>query len=256
MSYIKKLILFVVSPPGTILLMTIIAVLVSISKRVAPKFKKITIWTCLIFIYFSSTSFITSPILNLIENKKSLKEQACTSYNYEAVAVLSAGLENGRYIDTNSKINSSSFKRTIKGVELALKTKALLIILGGITKKNQVAESNFLGGISTELGIKKDKLIMEQNSRNSIENVMELKKIITQKNIIKVAVVTSASHGLRVEKLLNKQNINHCLALTDYKAKKELILSDLVPSVRNMEINSTLIYEILAIIKYSVVRAI
>ena len=210
----------------------------------------------MLFIYFSSTSFIMGPALNLIENKNLLKELSCTNYDYKAVAVLSAGLENGRYIDTNSKINSSSFKRTIKGVELALKAKTPLIILGGVTKKNQVAESELLGNISTELGIKKDELIMEQNSRNSIENVMELKKIIIQKNITKVAVVTSASHSLRVEKLLNKQDINHCLALTDYKAKKELVLSDFIPSIRNMEINSALIYEVLAIIKYSAIRAI
>ncbi len=252
--YIKNFILFLLGPIGIIFATIVIAALTCINKRIAPKLRRIIAWTCLIVIYLSSTGFISRPLLYILEHKKSFSQNDCQKY--DAVAVLCSGVEIGSYSDVSSKINESSLKRLIKGVELASKNKKTLIVLGGTTKKTEAAEAELVGLTAIDLGIEKDKLIIENKSKNSLQNITELKNIIQQRRLKKVFVVTSASHGLRVEKLLNKQGIDHCMVLTDYKAREKTVFNDFIPSIKNMEITSVLTYEILAIIKYSVIKAI
>ena len=255
MMYIKKLILFFLNPLGIILVTTAIAMLSCLSKKMQPRLKRIIVWTCLVVIYLSSTGFISMPLLYMLEHKKSFSQNDCQ--NYTAVAVLSAGIETGDHSDVNSKINESSLKRIIKGVELAAANKKPLIVLGGgVTKKTEPAEAELLGITASNLGIEKNRLIIEKQSENSHQNILELKDIIQQKKLKKVLVVTSASHGLRVEKLLSKQGIDSCMVLTDYLSRRQTEFSDFVPSIKNMQITAVLIYEILAIIKYSVIKAI
>lgn len=251
MSYLKKLILFILTPPGSIFILLILAMLAVISKRISRGAKRSIAWSCLILAYISSTSFISSPILYRMEHKN---KDACEKA--DAIAVLSAGIELGQYSDNNSKQNESSFKRLIKGIETSRKNNTVLIILGGMTLKNEPAEAEVLFITAVDMGLKKDKIIIENNSKNSLQNIIELKKIAEEKGFKSIIVVTSALHSVRIEKILKKQGLDYCMLSTDYRAGKGLRLRDFIPSIKNMELNSFVIYEALALAKYYIMRAI
>ncbi len=251
MGLLKKLILFILTPPGTIFILAILAITALLSGRISRKAKRVIAWTCLVLAYLSSTAFISKPLLYRMEHSNT---DICNKA--DAVAVLSAGIEQGFYSDNNSKQNESSFKRLIKGIETSRKKNAPLVILGGITSKNEPAEADVLYITAMDLGLKKDKTIVENKSKNSLQNILELKKIAAEKGFKDIIVVTSASHALRINKILKKQGLDYCILTTDYMADKGFRFKDFVPSTKNMEFNSFMVYETLALIKYSVMRTI
>ncbi len=174
-----------------------------------------------------------------------------TCSKIDATAVLSGGTERMYGLEKAYIPNKSSIKRLLHAITLSKNNNNVpIIILGGITNNSKIPESELLSEVALGLGVKKDKLILDTTSRNTIENIIELQKIVGTKKFNNVLVVSSAIHTPRILGILNKQQLNYCIEPTDQKAGKKLHFYDFIPSTKNMEKNSDLTYEVLALIKY------
>ncbi len=180
-----------------------------------------------------------------------------TCNKIDAIAVLSGGTERMYGLEKSYVPNKSSIKRLLHGITLSKKNNNVpIIILGGVTNNSKIPESELLSNMALGLGVKKDKLILETTSRNTLENIIELQKIVGAKKFNNILVVSSAIHTPRILGILNKQKLSYCIEPTDQKAGKKLHFYDLIPSTKNMEKNSELTYEVLALIKYRLARYI
>ena len=96
-----------------------------------------------------------------------------------------------------------------------------LIILGGVTGKNQVSEAQAGANYLIEQGIKPERIILEQDSRHTLENMQHARAMLTKKSSVagnsnsnfdalpdNIAVITSRFHLLRLVTLAKGLNMS------------------------------------------------
>jgi len=247
MLLIKHLILFLFTAPGIILALFILNAFIVLRKNVTQKAKAILVTASILISYISTTSFITTPLLYNLEN---CCQRPAQLNNIDAIAVPTSGIFAGTYKDPVSKIGNVTLKRLNAACDVYNKIKKPIIILGGVTNNSEPAESVISQEVMLTWGLPKNKIILDATSKNSLENIKELKKIMTEQKFKKVLIVTSAAHAKRIKGLVKKYNIDAELYPTAYITTEGGQINDFIPSIRNMEINSMFLYEFLGNIKY------
>jgi uncharacterized SAM-binding protein YcdF (DUF218 family) len=170
----------------------------------------------------------------------------------ETIAILTGGIEKNFDNDQVSKTGGTTMKRIVAGAAIYNVIKKPIIILGGKTIPKEPAESVTSANLLIAMGIPPKNIVAEENSMNTYENINELEKIVNKLGIKNIALVSSASHMPRIKMLLKNKKLNVILIPTACNASNKVNSEDLVPSIRNMEINFILLYELLGNIKYAI----
>ena len=249
MGVFKDVMLFSITAPGIILLLILISIWAGSNKKLS-KTKKWIIWGVTIVIsYLSTTLAVTKSILINLESFAPKK--TISSSDYDAIAVLTGGINRGFFEDSSSKVGEQFLKRIISGLGLYESSKKPLIILGGKTLKNEPAESETAERILIELGVPKEKIILDIKSKTTYENMIELAKIINKYKFKRVVLVTSAIHMKRSIEVAQKMGIPITAYPSAYLTDDHIHFEDLLPTQKNIKINAILLYELLGNIKYS-----
>lgn len=146
--------------------------------------------------------------------------------------------------------------RIIEGVILARRYPEARLILtggsGGLDQDERLKESDYLEKLSLSLGIDKDRLTIERNSRNTHEHALEMSKILSKNG--KWVLITSAFHMPRSLGCFKKEGLNVIPYPVDYKTKVEMFenvsLSTFLPSPGNISRFSIAIHEWLGLAAY------
>lgn len=137
----------------------------------------------------------------------------------EVMVVLGGGTDAGAYPRMGVEINGAGDRIFFAG-KLFKDGKADYILLSG-------GEINWMSGngstpaeemavILEELGIPRDKMWLEEQSQNTYENALFSEKILNEKGIQRILLVTSAMHMPRAAGLFKKQGIEVIPIPVDY----------------------------------------
>jgi len=250
MWIIKKAILFCLTAPGLFFIILFANLAIFTFGNFSQKFKRSFLFASLILTYIATTSIITKPILHKIEGDCSFDIK--TLSKIDAIAILTAGTEKNFENDPISKTVGTTTKRLVTGAAIYNATKKPIIILGGNTKSKEPAEAATCAKILLAMGIPVKDIVTEENSINTHENIAELEKIMDKLNIKNIALVSSASHIPRIKMLLKNKKAKVTLVPTACNASNKINSEDFMPSIRNMEINLILLYEVLGNMKYAI----
>ncbi|HBJ1652435.1 YdcF family protein [Clostridium botulinum] len=126
--------------------------------------------------------------------------------NTDYIVVLGAGLNNG---DQLSYILKSRLDSALQCIN-EFKNNSYIIVSGGKGNDERISEAMAMKKYLLEQGISEDKILMEDQSKNTFENFKYSKKLIEEqsnKNIddLSVKIVTTDFHGFR-SKMLAKRN--------------------------------------------------
>jgi uncharacterized SAM-binding protein YcdF (DUF218 family) len=121
--------------------------------------------------------------------------------------------------------------RMIYGAQLYRQGKAPIVILsGGRTLDLQgvsSSEAEDMAALMVNLGVPKSAILKDATSLNTHENAVNVKKILQERGIQRILLVTSALHMPRSLRIFQKQGIEAIAAPTDFLvSKEELDLSD------------------------------
>ena len=109
--------------------------------------------------------------------------------------------------------------------------------------------------LAMRLGVHEDKIIVEDTSRNTMENATQLKKLLASDESIHIGLVTSAIHMSRAERVFKKVYAKDTIVpipvgfLYDPQVK---FLESLVPSVRALELSTYAIHEWIGMLWYGI----
>lgn len=109
--------------------------------------------------------------------------------------------------------------RPIYGAQLYKQGKAPLVILSGGRIEWQGGgppESADMAKLVEALGVPATAILQDPTSLNTYENAVNVKKILTQRGINRVLLVTSAAHMPRSMEIFKKQGIDVIAAPTDF----------------------------------------
>ncbi|HAF61021.1 MAG TPA: hypothetical protein DCK95_01695 [Anaerolineaceae bacterium] len=180
----------------------------------------------------------------------------------DAIIVLGGGTEAANPPRTFVEVNSAG-DRVFAAAKLYREGKAPILLLSGgniewlhdsnSTPADQMAE------MLSFLGVPSSAMILENTSRNTYENVLNAKEIITKKGYEKILLVTSAIHMPRSMKLFEKQGIDVIPIPVDYsivenQQEQDSFLDNLlglIPSASNLSMTTNALKEYLGIWTYT-----
>jgi uncharacterized SAM-binding protein YcdF (DUF218 family) len=113
-------------------------------------------------------------------------------------------------------------------------------------------ESTDMKDYLIDLNIPADKIIKENRSRNTFENVTFLKELIQARGSKQIILVTSAFHMPRAVYLFKKNGFSIIPYPTDFRSNRQFTLNSFIPTLEALNSTSLWIKESLGLLKYKI----
>lgn len=242
MFYIEKLIsMFIFSP------MIYICILIYVGTMIMGRKVKLGIIVFLsgVFLYLGSITPVTNMLGRGLENKK---------YEFKDITPEVYVVLGGGSIENNFDIepSRSGLKRVVKAAEVYNKNPKDIYILGGKVFESTKSESEIYKKVLVNLNIPSDKIIIEENSKNTFENAKELKKILP-KDVTSIGLITSAGHMRRSYYTFKKEleNVNIIPIKCDFLVEnRDSFIYRYFPRYSNLENTNSFLWEYVGLLYY------
>ncbi|MDJ0620885.1 MAG: YdcF family protein [Calothrix sp. MO_192.B10] len=210
--YLSKLLPLLFYPLGLACISLVVA-LFMVGRR--PRITAFCISFALILLLVSSNGWVSKFFVRSLEWQNIPPAELPTA---EAMVVL-GGATKSAFPPRPGPDLSEQGDRIIYAAQLYRQKKAPLIILSGGRidwRGSGTAESTDMAAILTSLGIPKEAIIEEPDSLNTYQNAVNVRKVIEEKDINKVLLITSAMHMPRSLLIFKKQGMDVIPAPTDF----------------------------------------
>lgn len=157
-------------------------------------------------VIFGIVSFLLllySPLLKYLAAPLIIQD---TPHRAEAIIVLSGGWESGG-LENTDRLSKSTLERYNYGIKLFQEKYAPLLILSGGSLDNRPAEADQMAEMALSDGFPYDAVIPENSSSTTWENVLFTKKILKEKNIGNIILVTSPYHMRRAKMMFEEKGL-------------------------------------------------
>lgn len=146
-----------------------------------------------------------------------------------------------RLIELNDAVD-----RLFHGMRLYRAGKAPRVMLIGGAAEGSSPEADFMADLLSEFAVPRDKMLLENRSRNTRENGVNAVKIMQENGIKKILLVTSAYHMRRAKGVFEKLGIDVVPAATDYQVPEpDPSILDWLPDAGALELTTLGIKEYL-----------
>lgn len=246
---VAKVILLLFLPPSILLLFLGVGFLVV--KRY-PRLGKGFIITGFLMLYLLSISPVSDALMKPLESRFPPLKGALLN-PIAPIVILSGGATDLSWLGIQPAPSGASLARLIYGVMLYTHVSgAILIISGGSgnPEAHGISEADAMKNVAIALKVPDEDILIEGDSRNTLENVRALKGLVGENRI---TLVTSAFHMRRAVAMFRKEGMDVTPAPTDYRSEQQgLSFYDFIPVVNNLENSSIAIYEYLCLLWYGV----
>ena len=213
--------------------------------------KKINIYLLGFVILFFGNIGISGYILNSFE--KEFQKSQTNVNELTGILILGGPLEEKSYHDLSDIALNGQVERLTSAIKLYNMNKNLLILYSGYSNKinPKTSEAERAKIFFERMGVKKDKIILEKNSKNTIQNIQYSKKIVEEIGG-EWLLITSAFHMKRAMLLSQKFKLKIKPYPVDWQIKKKsfsLLTYDFRLSFRYWEI---IFHELAGILYYKI----
>jgi len=210
--YLSKLLPLFFYPLGLACILLVVA-LVTLWKR--PRWAAVAVSLALIYLLVGGNSWTAFYLARSLEWQNL---PAAELPNAEAIVVLGGATYPDVPPSPTVELNEAG-DRLLYAAHLYQQKKAPLIVPSGGRIDWQgfsSAESTAMATILKQIGVPSEAIIEEPFSRNTYENAVNVKKILTERGIRQVLLVTSAMHMPRSLLIFKRQGIAAIAAPTDF----------------------------------------
>lgn len=248
MLYFIKILYAFISPPGGIILALIVFNIYLFKK----KFKSAYFLSAIIAVFWLlSTNYIAFFLVKPLENQyKNPTINELKQGTYDSIIMLGGGAINVEDIEGNGQVSGYVANRMLTVYRLHKKLDLPIILSGGKVFEDTGREADIEKRIFVNMGIADHDLLVENQSRNTIENVKYTKVIMQEKGLQNPIVVTSGFHIPRAMLIFNQENIKARAYVSDYQMSDSISLSifNLLPNNQSLNISCVAIREYLGIL--------
>ena len=225
-------------PSSFVLLLVVIGLFFWVVSRRKTLGKVLMLFGILLYYLFSITA-VTNYLLSPLENKYSSLETEDIQMADKAVLLLGGSetdVLRGSEILRISHLKNQEVKIIISGTDPLLPT-----------SEEALGVKRFF----VSRGLEEENIIIEGQSRNTWENIRNVKEIVEEEPFF---LVTSAYHMERAKREFEKVEANPIPAPTDFKIKTERYTAlDFFPDARNLRNSDLAVHEYLGILWYNFV---
>jgi uncharacterized SAM-binding protein YcdF (DUF218 family) len=138
----------------------------------------------------------------------------------DAIVVLGGGTRSGDYPRPTPEVNEAG-DRLLYGAHLYRRGIAPRILVTGgraeLVQSARVSGAETMADILVEIGVPREKIRLESQSRNTYENAVETAAILRQSGLERIVLVTSATHMPRAVAAFAKTGLEVIPAPTDFQ---------------------------------------
>lgn len=244
MFLIKKIIRSFITIPGVIVLYLLISGIYGYRKKI--KVLQINLFLGII-IYCISISPVADFLVGIIE-----KESVYDGQGKPDIIILLGGgiIEGARDLSGTGILPGDMTARVVDAVRLNRKYKLPVLISGGPAsdgEREAVVARRYL----IDLGVKPGDIIIEDNSRDTVENAVFVKRIFDRNGYKKGLLLTSAYHIRRAEYIFKNEGLNVILhSAAPLSKKKNYHIFDFIPDVEDFRKSAIALKEAVGILFY------
>ena len=199
---IQKIIWFLLLPPSSLLVLILAGQLLMEKRR---QLGKALLLSGLALFYLLSLAHVADLIIKPLErDSPPLKGKRIAA---DAVVVLGGGSVDRDWLGAAPVPNAETFSRLVTGVELANKLRVPLILSMGIGEPfaTKVNDAETMARAAIAMGIPRKRVVIENQSRNTLENSFAVRKLLKGDRIV---LVTSAYHMKRAAIMFTKRGFS------------------------------------------------
>lgn len=248
MLRLEKLVSSFLSLPGLFWLLLLIITLYLIKGIRSTLVKFLAIFT-LVLMYLSFTALGSVLILFPLENRYEPVEEINRKI---PIVVLGGGLN---YLNEDkAELKAVTLQRLVKGYQLFKQIETQIIITGGVGLgyNSQISEAKLAKEWLKVMGLKEDKIILEEGARTTYENGIYVSQWLEEKHLKTVLLVTSAVHLPRAVAVFKRQGIEVIPVPAGYLTSHKLSWLDFLPSRGSLTANLAAYHEWLGFIWYRI----
>ena len=250
MFFILSKVLWLIVTPFNIIIFLFLLGCLLLSRK--PNTGKKLISVVLILLFIFGLEFIPNLMFSLLESRI---PPGHIPDKIDGIIVLAGAvdMEASRHglIELNDQAD-----RIIAGIILAKKHfETKLILTGGtgyLKQDEKFKEADYLRQLALSLGVNKDNILIERNSRNTYEHAIAMTQMLSKKG--QWILITSAFHMPRAFGCFKKEGFNIIPYPVDYKTKLDKIsnisLVAFLPTSGNISNFSIALHEWLGLITY------
>lgn len=215
--FLSKLLPLFIYPLGLACIL-LIGALVTVWKR--PRWSALCIGLALLILLISGNGWVATQMVHSLEQQY---VPAADLPKADAIVVLGGAIRPQTaprpWVDV-----TEAGDRPIYGAQLYRQGKAPLVILSGGRIEWQGGgppESADMAKLVEAFGVPAAAILQDPTSLNTYENAVNVKKILTERGIKRVLLVTSAAHMPRSIQIFRKQGIDAVPAPTDFLVSEQ-----------------------------------
>ena len=205
---LKKLISVFLLPPGVIILLLLIAIYLQARK------KQIVFYILMLItavFYLLSTAFVSNLLLKPLEEQYTSKQARA-----DAIIVLGGGtvLRND-FLHGQGMLSEASASRLLTALQLYHLYQVPIIVSGG-APAGSGNEAEISKEILLNSGVPEEKIIIENQARDTRENIKFLSTVLEEKQFKSAFLVTSAFHMPRSMLICNNNSVMRKIKIIPY----------------------------------------
>lgn len=218
----------------------------------AQKIGKVVVTITLLFLLIISNGFISQNLLRKLEYKyPPLGPERLSSISPEGIeyiVILGASSNDSARSPVTSWLGATMLNRLTEGLRLHNKFQRSILILSGGSTSPKRTDAELMYEMALDLGIDRDKLMMEDRSKNTYEQAHFSADRLAGKNFF---LVTSAVHMPRAMAFFRRAGLDPIPAPTDHHVSEQTTFKvrDFLPSVDHLVFTSSAVYEYSALLK-------
>jgi uncharacterized SAM-binding protein YcdF (DUF218 family) len=249
MEYVYMILKGFVDPVFIITLLLLIAFFICLIGG-KKKSGALVLFLTIVLLYGASIFPVSNYLCYYLE-KDYMKSQSDARQNIDVLVVLGGGAQDINSLQNTFPTEGTS-TRLLHAIDVYNKKRAKYFVCVG-KGIGKITEAELMARLAEKLGVPKEKIRTESNSKNTWENAIELNKMFVNKNI-NVGLVTSASHMKRSEREFKKyfNNVVPFPANYYYASSAENIFVKYAPQTSSLSKTSLALKEIAGQLWYSV----
>ena len=193
--------------------------------------KSLAVFSTVLLWIFSTPAFSVWLSYNLLTQYKPTTAQELKSKGVQAIVVLGGGVETGQP-DGIQQLQATALDRLRHGIELSRKTGIPVMVTGGkgwAAQAGSENEAEISSRVAREV-FQFDIKWTESESRDTQENALNSKRLLTIQGISKIALVTHSWHMPRSLKAFQKAGFEVTPAPMGFVADKKVDLLSMLPN--------------------------
>jgi uncharacterized SAM-binding protein YcdF (DUF218 family) len=204
-------------------------------------------------LFLFSTKPISNTLVYYLEHNYHLPSKRVLS-NLDIMVILSGGVSRYNRLDDSVEASGTTYSRLFNGVRIFKENNIKLLVLSGTgTEAYPESDAVVMARLTEQLGVSKERIVIEGRSRNTLEHALNLKKILHITKGQKIGIVTSAIHMRRSEMVFKKElpentivpiPVNYIYSLAKFD------LENFVPSSESFATSSYAIHELIGMLWY------